>query len=281
MILDKEKAKIQKQLFIPKADFVAILWDDVPQIQNMSVIPDPGKAQALTVSEDSKHVLSFDNGMNAVLAEKTYSSFKAFSLAELMEFNQVVRWLGASQPPDQQERAQSVVDGVAVIADNAIRVHASLRDTGQLGEHGQVLKAYIYLQIYYLIMFREVFDNGLAEMFLMQSAKDFALKTAGCPGMGPARSVSSSRSKGSNPEVNANRCLFCGKSGHHATSGVHASQLAEGNVSYSQSQLQQALSVISNDSAMSNDQKRTWMTRIKAYFAKMGNDAHTAASAAL
>ena len=198
-----------------------------------------------------------------------------------MEFNQVVRWLGASQPPDQQERAQSVVDGVAVIADNAIRVHATLRDTGQLGEHGQVLKAYIYLQIYYLIMFREVFNNGLAEMFLMQSAKDFALKTAGCPGMGPAKSKGSSSSSGSRQDGSSNRCLFCGKAGHHATSGVHASELAEGNVSYSQSQLQQALTAITNDSSMSNDQKRTWMTRVKAYFAKMGGDGHNVASAAL
>ena len=99
----------QSRLFavLDLSGFVNMQTECVSRVQNMIVIPDPGKAQALTLSEDGRHVLSFDNGIHAVLTEKTYSSFKVFSLAELMEFNQVVRWLGASQPPDQQERSSS------------------------------------------------------------------------------------------------------------------------------------------------------------------------------
>ena len=107
-------------------------------------------------------------------------------------------------------------------------------------------------------------------MFLMQYAKDFAKRTSGCPGMGPSRKRANVDSRHENG--GSSRCLFCGKTGHRATSGVHASELAEGNASYSQSQLQRALSEVSNESSLSNDQKRTWVTRIKAYFSKMKDE---------
>ena len=247
---------------------VDVLTDDMPRMDNMTKIPLPGKAQALSCSSDRRHFIAFDNNMHAVLAEKTYSSFRAFSLAELLEFSQLVEWIGASQPEEEQELAESVVYGVRVIVYNSIRVQAALRDAGKLGDHGEVFKAYAYLQIYYLVMFREVFDCVSAEMFFIQYAQDFAIKARGCPGMALSGSAGSGSS--SNGSSKACRCLVCGKAGHRANE--HSTEMAEGTMDLAGGQLQKALTEISNDDKLTPDQKRTWMVRTKGFWRKIQKD---------
>ena len=189
-LLDKAQAKVERQLFQPNADIVAILTEDVPIMSNCVKIPLPGKAQALTTSANQKHVISINEKMQAVLAEKTYSSFEAFDLAELMRFRQLVEYVASCQDcetDEDQDRVDSVVEAVRVIADNSIRVHNSMREAGTLGEQGENFRAYTYIQVYYLVMFREAFDGAMAEMFFMTYAANFAVKARGCPGMGRRR----------------------------------------------------------------------------------------------
>ena len=264
-LLDKMQSRIQKQLFQPDADPVVVLTEDPPVLHNCNKIPLPGKAQALTVSADSKHVIAFDNGGRAVLASQTFKSFKAFSLADLMEFDQMVEYIGECQPEESRSLAVSVVAGVKQIARNAIRTHAALRDTGKLGMNGENLRAYNYLQVYHLVMFREVFDGSMAEMFWMGYAQDFAIRARGCPGMGPvARGEQSEKPSKASGTM---RCLFCGKAGHRADSEVHQDELAVGGAGHSNMQLRQALAEIASDRTLSAAQKKTWSVRTRAFWA--------------
>ena len=84
-----------------------------------------------------------------------------------------------------------------------------MRDADELGPHGQNFKAYTYLQVMYMVMFREAFEGALAEMFFWDYAKKFAIKAKGAAGMGPSKcsAVSDSESSVSMSE----RCLFAEK----------------------------------------------------------------------
>ena len=266
-MLDKEQSRVEKQLFHEEAEMVLIYEMDVPQMQKCVKIPLPGKAGALTTSKDAKHVLSFGNNMEAVLAEKTFKSFKAFSLSELMEFQQLVQYVARYQPAERQDVTDSVVEAVNVIAANSIQTYAAMRDADALGPHGQNFKAYTYLQVMYMVMFREAFEGSLAEMFFWDYAVKFAIKARGSPGMGPEKcpKVGDSESTVSMSE----RCLFCGKAGHRASSSIHKHEIAEGGGGYSQENLKKALANIANDQKLTADLKRRWSGRIKAFWAKM------------
>ena len=214
---------------------------------------------------ETKHILAFDNGGRAVLASQTFKSFKAMSLSDLMEFDQMVEYIGECQPDDMQALAETVVAGVKQIARNAIRVHAALRDTGKLGQNGENLKANIYLQLYYLVMFREVFDGAMSEMFWMGYAKDFAIKARGCPGMGAEVKVVASEKSAKTSK--SSRCLYCGKAGHRADSAVHQEELAAGSGGHAGTQVKKALAEIQADRSLSAAQKKTWSVRVRAFWA--------------
>ena len=267
VLLDKEQSRVEKQLFHEDAEEVRIYEFDVPVMRKCVKIPLPGKAGALTTSKDAKHVLSFGNNMEAVLAEKTFKSFKAFSLSDLMEFQQLVHYVAEYQPNERQDLTDSVVEGVNVIAANAIQVHASMRDSDSLGPHGENFKAYTYLQVMYMVMFREVFEGSLAEMFFWTYALKFAVKARGSPGMAPWRGT---KSLEQNQKVSSTeRCLFCGKPGHRACSAVHQDEYAEGSGVYSNDQMKKALKNIAGDGKLSADNKKRWSGRVKAFWAKL------------
>jgi hypothetical protein len=219
------------------------------------------------VSADNKHVIAFDNGGRAVLASQTYKSFNALSLADLMEFDQLVEYLGECQPAESRKLAVSVVAGMKQIARNAIRTHAALRDTGKLGVNGENLRAYNYLQVYHMVMFREVFDGAMAELFWMGYAQDFAIRARGCPGMGPV--VRAGLSERSSKVSKTTRCLYCGKAGHRADSEVHQDELAMGGTGRSSMQLNKALTEINSDKTLSASLKKTWSVRTRAFWATM------------
>ena len=154
-----------------------------------------------------------------------------------------------------------------VIAANAIQVHASMRDSDSLGAHGENFKAYTYLQVMYMVMFGEVFEGALAEMFFWTYALKFAIKARGCPGMAPWRGP---KSLDQNTKVSSTeRCLFCGKPGHRADSGIHQDELAEGSGAYSDDRMKKALTTISNDTKLSAEHKKRWSNRVKAFWAKL------------
>ena len=267
VLLDKEQSRVEKQLFHEDAETVFIYEFDVPEMHKCVKIPLPGQPGALTTNKDAKHVISFGNNMEAVLAEKTFKSFKAFSLSELMEFQQLVQYVAEYQPEENEDITDSVVEGVNVIASNSIQTYSSMRDADSLGPHGQNFKAYTYLQVMYMVMFREVFEGSLAEMFFWDYAKKFAVKARGAAGMGPSKCTKVSESE---PAVGASeRCLFCGKAGHRASSNIHKHELAEGGGCYSQENLRKALATIANDVKLNAELKKRWSTRIKAFWAKM------------
>ena len=268
-MLDKEQSRVEKQLFQDDAEMVLIYDFEVPEIQKCVKIPLPGKAGALTTSKDAKHVLSFGNNMEAVLAEKTFKSFKAFSLSELMEFQQLVQYVAQFQPKERQEVTDSVVEATNVIAANAIRTYGAMRDADSLGPNGENFKAYTYLQIMYMVMFREAFEGALSDIMWWDYAKKFAIKARGSPGMGPSRCPNVSDSQ---PKVGASeRCLFCGKAGHRASSNIHKHEMAEGGAGYSQENLSKALANIAKDDRLTAELKKRWSGRIKAFWAKMQN----------
>lgn len=116
-------------------------------------------------------------------------------------------------------------------------------------------------------MFREAFDGSLADMFFWDYAVKFAIKAKGSPGMGISRCPSVSDSE---PTVSASeRCLYCGKTGHRASSNVHKNEIAEGGGAYSQDKLSKALANIANDQQLTAELKKRWTGRIKAFWAKM------------
>ena len=266
-MLDKQQKRIENQLFPDDAEEVVIYDFEVPDIKLVQKIPLPGKAQALTTGKDASHVLSFSNDMQAVLGEKTFKSFDAFSLSDLMEFQQLVLYVASYQPKDKKEVADSVVEGVNVIASNAISLHATMRDADSLGPYGENFRACTYLQVMYLIMFREVFEGALAEMFFSSYAPKFAVKARGCPGMAPKKDAKIAANV-HNAKSN-DRCLVCGKPGHRADSDVHKDELAEGSLTMSQSQMSSALAYVAKDSSLDAGQKKLWSTRIRAFWNKL------------
>ena len=70
--------------------------------------------------------------MEAMLAEKTFKSFKALSLSELMEFQQLIQYIAEYQSEDNEDITRSMLEGVNVIAVNAMQVHVSIRDSDSL-----------------------------------------------------------------------------------------------------------------------------------------------------
>ena len=265
-MLDKQQKRVEDQLFPDDAEEVCIYEECVPDIKLMQKIPLPGKAQALTTGKDAGHVLSFSNDMKAMLSEKTFKSFDAFSLADLMEFQQTVHYVASYQKSDRKDVTDSVVEAVNVIVSNAVSMHATMRDSNSLGPYGENFRAYTYIQVMYLIMFREAFEGTLPEMVFSQYASKFAVKAQGCPGMAPwkdpklATNAEKAKSK--------DRCLLCGKSGHRADSDVHKAELAEGSVNMSSEQLSAALANIAKDSGLNAEQKRSWSERIRAFWRK-------------
>ena len=271
-MLDKQQKRIENQLFPANADEVTIYDFDVPDVKRCQKIPLPGKAQALTTSSDAGHVLSFSNDMKAVLSERTFKSFDAFSLADLMEFQQTVEYVASYQPEDNKRVTESVVQAVRVIANNAIHLYATMRDSDSMGNHGENFKAYTYLQVMYLVMFREAFEGALAEMFFVTYAPKFAKKARGCAGMAPFKDVK--EVAGATAATSNDRCLVCGKPGHRASSDVHKAELAEGSLSTSPEQLKSALEYIAHDATLNAEQKRSWSARTKAFWGKMRKDSH-------
>ena len=68
----------------------------------MGQIPNPGMAQALTMA-GGKQSLTFDDNMMATLTPRKFSTFKAFTLAELLEFAERVEFVADLQPAEQDE----------------------------------------------------------------------------------------------------------------------------------------------------------------------------------
>ena len=101
----------------------------------------------------------------------------------------------------------------------------------------------------YLVMFREVFEGALAEMFFWSYAPRFAVKARGCPGMAPWNSMKEATAAA---DASPNdRCLFCGLKVHRSTSDIHALEMAEGGLKASGDQLETALSNIAKDKSLS------------------------------
>ena len=272
-MLDKKQKRVENQLFGEEGGEVVIYEFDVPDVKLVQKIPLPGKARAFTPSKDAdtaNHVITFGNDMKAELAEKHYKSFEAFSFAELMEFKETVEYVASYQSEDKKRVTESVVEAVRVIARNATHLYSTMRDSDTMGNHGENFKAYTYVQIMYLVMFREAFDNSLAEMFFMNYAPKFATMARGCPGMAPFKDVreASSAAKASSKD----RCLVCGKPGHRADSDVHKADFAEGSMSTSPEQLKSALAYVASDATLNAEQKRSWSARIKAFWAKLKAD---------
>ena len=262
VLLDKAQAKVSRQLFPPNASVIEFVSHDVPDLGNMAQIPVPGKAQALT-SADEKQSLTFDNNMMATLAPRKFSTFKAFTLAELLEFSQRVEYVAKLQPEENAIATESVVKAVRIIVEKAVRAYTSMKDTEKLGEGGKYFKAFTYLYIMYLVMFRRVYMGTMAEMFFRDFARDFAVKARGCPGMA-AWTASAHDSK----QVSSNEiCLKCGECGHKATDPRHQAELAEGSAS--PEQLRQALSNVASNKKLNPDGRKQWSARIKAFYSKV------------
>ena len=270
-MLDKKQKRIEEQLFPNDAKEVCIYEQEVPDMKLVQKIPLPGKAQALTTGKDAGHVLSFANDMKAVLAERTFKSFDAFSLSDLLEFKQVVDYVASYQPEESKRVAESVVEGVTVIVNNAISLHATMRDANELGQYGENFKAYTYLQVMYLIMFREAFEGTWSDMFFWNYAPKFAIKARGCPGMAPWKNPNLATEA---PTAKSqDRCLLCGKKGHRADSDVHKQELAEGSRTVSPDQLSAALANIAKDSSLNAEQKRSWSARTRSFWSKLSKEA--------
>ena len=272
VLLDKAQAKVSRQLFPPNASEIEFISNDVPDLAKMGQIPVPGKAQALT-SAGEKQSLTFDNNMTATLAPKKFSTFKAFTLAELLEFSQRVEYISKLQPVQDETVTNSVVKAVRLIVEKAVRTYTSMKATERLGEGGMYFKAFTYLYLMYLVMFRKVFTGTMAEMFFRDFARDFAVKARGCPGMAAWTPSTSS----SEPKINTNEiCLKCGERGHKASDPRHQAELAEGSAS--PEQMRQALAKVESYKSLSTDQKKHWSLRIKGFWKKLSGDGGDAES---
>lgn len=276
VMLDKQQSRVKKQMFYAKAEPVWIYDFDVPVWRLIEKIPLPGETGALTTAEATPTYIALGNGMKAELAEKSFKSFRAFSLSELLEFQEVVEYVADTQQSVSADVADSVVAGMRVICKNAIQVHSSMRDSGSLGPNGENFKAYTYIQVMYLVMYREVFMGALAEMFFWSYAPKFAIKARGCLGMGPRPPVKQASAPAKSH--GSDRCLVCGKAGHRADSDVHAREIAEGRLTYSKSQLRCALAEVNGDDSLSAERKRHWTGRITKYWEKAGSGAKASES---
>ena len=275
ILLDKAQAKVSNQLFPKDAQAVVIREGEVPSMSRMVQIPLPGEAQALTAS-GTKQVLSFDNDMQATLAPRKFSTFKAFSLAELLEFQQRVEYVANLQDEEQSEVAWSVVVATRLIVTMASRMYASMRDAGELGESGDVFKATMYTIVMHMVMFREIFTGTLAEMFFMSFAKTFAKKAKGRPGMGITACLPIGTTP---PKISVDTiCLYCGKSGHMSNSPIHQAQLAEGGGMHSTGQLSAALAEVTSNKKLSADKKKYWQSRITKFWDAIKSGGGTEAS---
>ena len=85
--------------------------------------------------------------------------------------------------------------------------------------------------------------------------------------MAPWNGSASSKESTGSP---SDRCLFCGESGHRATSDIHKHESSEGSALQSQDQKRKALAAIANDSKLTADNKRRWSGRVKAFWDKIG-----------
>ena len=268
VLLDKKQARVEKLLFCPNASVTHIYSDEVPFMRELSMIPRPGQAGALTTSKDERQVITFNNDMEATMAEKTFKSFDAFSLHDLMEFQQVVQYVAQYQPDDAREVTESVVEGVRVICANAIQAQSDMRDSGTLGTNGENFRAYTYLQVMYLVMFREVFEGAISEMFWATYAAKFAVKVRGAPGMAPWKGITGEAVK--RKLSKHDRCLLCGKAGHFADDPRHADEAGEFGTTQAQDRLRTALANIAKDKNLSAADKKRWSVRTRAFWATVG-----------
>ena len=89
-MLDDKQKRVEDSLFQDGAAKVTCHFHTVPYTRLVDSIPLPGSAQAMSRSRVSKSTntpkITFDNKMQAVLAERRFRAFPAFSLSELMEF---------------------------------------------------------------------------------------------------------------------------------------------------------------------------------------------------
>ena len=222
-------------------------------------------------SRKGKHVpkITFDDKTQAVLAEKRFKAFPAFSLSDLMQFQQQVEHVAELQSDEEREAAMTVVDAMRLIARIAIRVHQAMRDSGEFGPNGENFRAFTYLHVQFLVMYREVYAGANAEQYFWNKAKQFASKARGCPGMSPWTNTAGGNSNSNKATKGHERCLVCGKRGHRSDAEIHQEQMAEGAAAYSESQMQQALGVVAQDNSLTADKKKTWSGRIKAFWAAL------------
>ena len=269
-LLDEQQKNIEDSLFQEDAAEIQFDFETCPRPGLMSSIPNPGQAQAMSRSRKGTHVprLTFDDKTQAVLAEKRFKAFPAFSLSDLMEFQQVVEQVAEFQPVEEDAATWSVVDAVRLIAKIAIRIHKTMRDAGELGQNGENFRAFTYLYIQFLVMYRAVYAGANAEHYFWGQAQLFAKRARGCPGMSPWQTHDASQSHNSAGRGHE-RCLVCGKRGHKSSTQTHETQLAEGAAAYSSEQMQAAISIVARDSALSAEKKKEWTGRIKAFWATL------------
>ena len=271
-LLDSRQKIIEESLFYEDACEVEFHYTSCPPPGLISRLPNPGEVQAMSRTGKSKTVpkLTFDNKMQAVLAEKKFKAFPAFSLSDLMEFQQSVEHVAAFQTTEEDEATSSVLQAIRLICSIAIRVHREMRDAGELGRNGENFRAFTYLYVQFLVMFRMVYAGGSAEQYFWNRAIKYAPKVRGCPGMSPWSSATDDDKKSTaSTGRKSDRCLVCGKPGHRSDSELHQAQLAEGSGAYSESEMKKALNYIKQDSSLSADKKKEWCGRTKAFWAAL------------
>ena len=216
--MDERQKRIEDSLFPEGAKAVKFHFHSPPDTTLMSQIPDPGKLQEMSRRKRQDRQkekgrgglgkLGFNNEMEAILTQRKTRTFNAFSLSELMEFQQAVEDVAAYQDPEEDEITWSMVDAVRTVCRNAIRVHAGMRDSNTLGPSGENFKAYVHLNLQFLVMWREVYDNPNAELlFWSYATNTYAKKWRGCPGMAPK--VTQTVATGQSNQQHANDiCLY-------------------------------------------------------------------------
>lgn len=180
----------------------------------------------------------------------------------------MVEYVAGFQPEEEDEVTWSVVDAVRLICRNAIQVHASMRDSASLGEQGSHFRAFAYLQVQYLVMYREVYDAANAEQCFWLKSERFAVKARGCPAMSSRSGTIPTNTSKSATKIQP-RCLICGKLGRRANSEVHQAAMAEGAEAFSPEKLRQAVARITQDASLTAEKQKQWSGRIKAFWATL------------